>query len=149
MPLLEGTIATARARGYLPLGHGGRWMSELPKWLDDFQRPDGANGLESRLGVPLPAVVKEFWSNPSLVRLLDSWRWLDYLCEEPMIVTWNAAQYLSVCSHPHSGGIGAVRLGAGDDPPMYWGWEHEQSPMQLAAERFSEHVRLAVEGGPA
>jgi hypothetical protein len=149
MAFLESAIVTARSRGYLPLQSGMPCLREAPEWLDNIQLPGGVARLETHLGVTIPEAVREFWAFPSLVRLLDSWRWQDYLCEEPAVVVWDKTPHLLVCSHPHSGGIGAVRLGAGDDPPMYWGWEDEESSLQLATDRFSEHVRIAVEHGPS
>src|SRR5262249_37315974 len=130
---LEVAVASAASRGYLPLRPDMRWLSNAPMWLNNLQQPGGMEQLESRLGVKIPAAVREFWSNPSFVRLLDSWRWHDYLFEEPRVLTWDSKKHLLVCSHPHSGGIGAVELSPGDDPPMYWGWEDEESPMQLAS----------------
>jgi hypothetical protein len=145
---LEAAVELATSRGYLPLRSGLRWLRDMPAWLADLQEPGGMQELAYRLGSSIPAAVLEFWSNPSFVRLLDSWRWQDYLIEQPRIVTWDSRKHLLVCSHPHSGGIGAVELTAGHDPPMYWGWEDEKSPMRLASEKFSEHVRLSVERGP-
>ena len=148
MGYLEAAVTSAVSRGYLPLQPGMRWLSDVPAWLSELQQPSGAELLESRLGVRIPAALREFWSNPSLVRLLDSFRWQDYLIEEPRVVIWDSRKYLLVCSHPHSGGVGAVALSSGDDPPMYWGWEDEESPINRASGTFSEHVRLSVQRGP-
>lgn len=104
--------------------------------------------LERHLDVVVPASLKEFWSNPDLVRLLDSWRWQDFLDEEPRVVLWGRQKYIWVCSHPHSGGIGAVALGAGEDPPLCWGWDDEVEPMQPTVEAFSDFVYLSIKEGP-
>jgi hypothetical protein len=74
---LEVAVTLAASRGYLPLRPGMRWLSDAPAWLDDLQQPGGMEQRESRLGVTIPAAVREFWTNPSLVRLLDSYRWQD------------------------------------------------------------------------
>jgi hypothetical protein len=148
MSLLDAIVSNAEARGYLPLRPDTRWLRDAPAWLEDIQRPGGIERLESRLGFAVPVVVREFWGNPSFVRLLDSWRWQNYLDEEPSDVTWNCLSFLLVCSHPHSGLIGAVQLNAGADPLLDWGWEDETSPVQQSDERFSEHLRLAVQRGP-
>jgi hypothetical protein len=148
MRLLDDVVSDAESRGLLPLRAETRWLRDAPVWLAELQAVGGFDRLETRLAFRIPAVIKEFWENPSLVRLLDSWRWADYLNREPAVVVWDHMSCLLVCSHPHSGLIGAVQLEAEPDPLFYWGWEDEDSPYKPSNERFLEHLRATVRRSP-
>jgi hypothetical protein len=104
--------------------------------------------MENRLGASIPASLREFWTEPALVRLLDSWRWQDFLDEEPRVIYWGSQPFLLVCTHPHSDGVGAVATGEGDDPPLRWGWEDEDSPLPGGVEAFSDFVYFSIREGP-
>jgi hypothetical protein len=82
-----------------------------------------------------------------LVRLLDAWRWEDFLHEEPRVFSWSSIPHLIVSSHPHSGGTLAVRLDTGDDPLLFWGWEDEEKPANPNACRFSDYIYRYVQNG--
>src|ERR1700722_14503891 len=87
---LDAAVFLAESGGYLPLGSDTKWLRALPSWLADLQQPGGLDRLESRLGVPIPAAVREFWGIPDLVRLLDAWGWDDFLQEEPRVFSWSS-----------------------------------------------------------
>jgi hypothetical protein len=79
--------------------------------------------------------------------LLDSFRWQDYLAERPEVILWNNKPNLVICTHPHSGGVGAVLLNNSDDPPMNWGFVDE-GPVEWRDVTISQHVFASVRQGP-
>jgi hypothetical protein len=126
-------------------------MREAPPWLDDLQQPGEMGRLESRLGVVVPEVIRNFWLNPGLVRLLDVWRWETFLDQEPFVVAWDGAPHIVVALHGHSGLVGAARLDAGPDPPFFWGFEDEDEPYRdpdYPHVAFSMYLRSSLDRGP-
>lgn len=145
---INAAIHLATQRGYLPLRPDTRWLQVEPEWLADLQRLDGFDRLQNLLGQTIPSTVRQFWRHASLVRLLDSWRWQDYLAEPPQLVSWNNKPHLAICTHPHSGGIGAVAVDEGDDPPLHWGFEDDDAPFEQRTVTMTDHVYLSVKQGP-
>lgn len=153
MGYLDEAVALMMERGDLPLPPeprrrpGLQWIRRAPPWLEDLQRPGGFDRLTASLGVAIPAALVEFWSDPALVRILEAWRWLDYLAEAPCVIEWDAKPSLLFCTHPHSGFVGAAALGFGDDPPVDFGEDGDDSPTKRGSERFSEHVTFYARRG--
>lgn len=149
MPNLGAALRLATEFGYLPLRPGTRWLRDSPDWLISLQTQNGVGQLESRLNIAVPECLREFWAAPDLVRLLDSWRWQDYLAEEPRLIPWGSRKFVLVCSIPHSGGVGAVPVGEGEDPPLCWGWEDDATPTEAGVDAFSDFVYLSIKEGPS
>lgn len=132
----------------MPLRSDTRWLSPEPEWLRKLQGPDGFTALEATLGYQIPHVVREFWNAPELVRLLDSFRWQDYLSCPPEIIYWENKANLVVCTHPHSGGVGAVLLNDTANPPLSWGFLDDDEPIEWRDVTMSQHVFASVQQGP-
>jgi hypothetical protein len=148
MRLLADAIAELESLGYLPPDERTPNLSPAPVWLVSLQEPSGFDKLEVALGTVVPRALRGFWSRPDLVRVLDSWRGSDFLFEPPEVVTWSGIRYLVFMSNPHSGEVGAVRLGAGDDPPVFIGWTHEPESAMWIAGRFTEYLADYIRAGP-
>ena len=148
VPTILDAFNLATERGYLPVGPKTRWLSEEPPWLTSLQTPAGFAALEFTLRYQVPTTVRAFWELPQLVRLLDSWRWQDYLACPPDIVFWGSKPNLVICTHPHSGGIGAVLLDNSDDPPLSWGFAEDDEPIEWRDVSMSQHVFVSVQQGP-
>jgi hypothetical protein len=153
--LFETALELARARGYLARPEYGQLLAHVPGWLVALWTPAGPDRLQQRLGVGLPAAVRAFYATRELVVCVHSLdpHERDFFFaatgEEPGLCSWGGVQYLEVALHGHSGGVYAVRLGAGDDPPMATGFADEGEAIGALAESFSGFIRRAVERGPS
>lgn len=136
-------VAEAEARNLLKRAEVQSRLSQIPKWLSAFQEPAGFTKFEEQFGIVIPAGVKDFWRQPALVCLLDAWGHDAYLSKTPTLIIWKGKGYLTVCSHGHSSSVAAVALDAGDDPPMYYGWNpgnEYETPGGLFSPCFSAHI---------
>jgi hypothetical protein len=147
-------LQLAKSRGHLDRPEYAEWRGRVPAWLADFWTLDGLGRFERRLGVPLPAAVRSFYANAELVvcvHSLDPYErdfFFAATAEEPCLCRWGGELFLGVAMHGHSGGVYAVRLGAGDNPPMATGFEEEEAAIGPLAESFVEFIRRAVKRGP-
>lgn len=142
------SVRLAFKRGYFPLRASTPGLRDEPAWLTELQQPGGFAKLQKRLGCTVPSILRDFWSQPDLVRLLDSWRRNDYLAEPPQIVHWRSQPYLLFCSHPHSGSVAAVHLDQGDDPTYLVGFQDNDTPLEEETMKISQHVRISIQYGP-
>lgn len=148
MRTIQDAYDLAVQRGYLPLRSDTQWLAAEPLLLTELQQPAGFTNLAAKLGYPIPSTVQEFWKLPDLVRLIDSWRWQDYLFDPPEIIFWDEKPNLVVCTHPCSGGVGAVLLTPGDDDsPLNYGFANEPAPIEWRKVPMTEHVFSMVEQG--
>ncbi len=152
--MFEKVLQLARSRGYLDRPEYAEWRGQVPGWLADLWTPGGPERFEQRLGVTLPAAVREFYVTPELVvclQSLDPYE-QDYFFaaieDEPCLCRWGGEPYFAIAMHGHSGGTYGVRLNAGDDPPMATGFADETEAIGPLAKSFVGYVRRLVKRGP-
>src|SRR5262249_13172874 len=90
----------------------------------------------------------EFWQTPDLVRLLHGFDWEEYLIAEPRLISWNSRKHLLVCDLFSQGLVGAVPVDCGEDPPLVWGKEAEETPVRQESEHFSLFIMVRIRIGP-
>jgi hypothetical protein len=151
--VFEATLELARSRGYLDRPEFAEWRGRAPAWLSDLWA-DGVGRFEQRLGVTLPAAVWAFYAIPELVvcvHALDPYE-RDFFFAgvegEPVVCRWAEVPHLGVAMHGHSGGVYAVQLGGGANPPMATGFEDEAEAIGPLAKTFSGFIHRAVRRGP-
>ena len=125
----EKILALAESRGYLARPEHRECRARVPGWLADFGAPGGLGRCEQRLGRCLPAALAAFYALPELVVCVQALEGLgcDFFFEDVgddlTVCRWGGVEHLGFGVHQHSGGLYAVPLGAGDNPPVVGGFE--------------------------
>jgi hypothetical protein len=152
--VFEAVLEVAKDRGYLARSEFAEWRAQIPTWLIDLWSAGGIGRLEQRLGIILPGAVRAFYAISELVvcvQSLDPYE-RDFLFagadHEPTVCSWAGHKHLALAMHGHSGGVYAVELEGGDDPPMATGFDDEPEAIGPLAKRFSTYIRHAVRRGP-